>query len=305
MINWLFQFFMQWYIWLPMVAILGFLTWRNYRSAKVADDIYDYVLLALEIPRDNDKKELSAEQLFASLHGILRDKQELKMSGGAQEHLSFEIASVGGQIRFYVRVPKHLQNFVEGQIYAQYPSVQIHEATSDYAANIGSHPVTAVDELVLTDNEYFPIKTFQTFDVDPLAGITAALTKLDSSDEEIWVQILVRPIPDSWQQDSAKFIARYKEGFGTMTKSSAWIYFLQALQALWQPPEGGTTTTGKEMSDRDKLRVAEAEKKSQKLGYKVRIRLAYLGSDQNSARIQMNARRQCLQAVQFNQPERL
>lgn len=289
MINWLFQFFTQWYIWLPMVAILGFLTWRNYRSSKVADDVYDYVLLALEIPRDNDKKELSAEQLFASLHGILRDKQELKMSGGVQEHLSFEIASVGGQIRFYVRVPKHLQNFVEGQIYAQYPSVQIHEATSDYAANTGSHPVTAVDELVLTDNEYFPIKTFQTFDVDPLAGITAALTKLDSSDEEIWVQILVRPIADSWQQDSAKFIARYKEGFGTVTKSSAWIYFLQALQALWQPPEGGTTTTGKEMSDRDKLRVAEAEKKSQKLGYKVRIRLAYLGSDQNSARIQMNA----------------
>ena len=289
MINWLFQFFTQWYIWLPMVAILGFLTWRNYRSSKVADDVYDYVLLALEIPRDNDKKELSAEQLFASLHGILRDKQELKMSGGVQEHLSFEIASVGGQIRFYVRVPKHLQNFVEGQIYAQYPSVQIHEATSDYAANTGSHPVTAVDELVLTDNEYFPIKTFQTFDVDPLAGITAALTKLDSSDEEIWVQILVRPIADSWQQDSAKFIARYKEGFGTVTKSSAWIYFRQALQALWQPPEGGATTTSKEMSDRDKLRVAEAEKKSQKLGYKVRIRLAYLGSDQNSARIQMNA----------------
>lgn len=204
MINWLFQFFTQWYIWLPLVAILGFLTWRNYHSAKTTNDPYDYVLLALEIPRDNDKKELSAEQLFASLHGILRDKQELKMSGGVQEHLSFEIASVSNQIRFYVRVPKHLQNFVEGQIYAQYPTVQIHEADQDYAASTGSHPVTAVDELVLTDNEYFPIKTFQTFDVDPLAGITAALTKLDSSDEEIWVQILARPIADSWQQDSAK-----------------------------------------------------------------------------------------------------
>ena len=289
MIDWLFQFFTQWYIWLPLVAILGYLTWRNYMASKVGEDTYDYVLLALEIPRDNDKKELSAEQLFASLHGILRDKEELRRVNGVQEHLSFEIASVGNQIRFYVRVPKHLQNFVEGQIYAQYPSVQIHEAEKDYATNSNGHPVTAVDELVLTDNEYFPIKTFQTFDVDPLAGITAALTKLDSSDEEIWVQILARPVADSWQQDSAKFIARYKDGFGTVTKSSAWIYFLQALQALWQPPEGGTTTTGKEMSDRDKLRVSEAEKKSQKLGYKVRIRIAYLGSDQNSARIQMNA----------------
>ena len=289
MIQWLLAFFLQWWVWVPMVLILGYLTWRNYKKSDEVVDNYDYVLLALEIPRDNDKKELSAEQLFASLHGILRDKQELKMSGGVQEHLSFEIASVGNQIRFYVRVPKHLQNFVEGQIYAQYPSVQIHEADHDYASTAGSHPVTAIDELVLTDKEYFPIKTFQNFDVDPLAGITAALTKLDKTDEEIWVQLLVRPVPDSWQQDSAKFITRYKEGFGTSTKSSIGIYLLQALEALWQPPEGGTTTSTREMSDRDKLRIAEAEKKSQKLGYKVKIRIAYLGSDQTSARIQMNA----------------
>ena len=44
-----------------------------------------------------------------------------------------------------------------------------------------------------------------------------------------------------------------------------------------------------ELSDRDKLRISEAETKSQKLGYKVRIRVAYLGNDRNSARIQMNA----------------
>lgn len=290
MIQWLFEFFTQWYVWIPMVAILGYLTWRNYKQDTAPEDNYDYVLLLLEVPRDNDKKELSAEQLFASLHGILRDRQELKMSGGVQEHLSFEIASVGGQIRFYVRVPKHLQNFVEGQIYAQYPTVQIKEAVDDYAATANKHPVTAIDELVLTDNEYFPIKTFQTFDVDPLAGITAALTKLGGSYEEIWVQILVRPIADSWQQDSAKFISKYKNGFGSYTTSGAWIWFLQALQALWQPPEGGEgKTVTKEMSDRDKLRISEAEKKSQKLGYKVKIRLAYLGSDQNSARIQMNA----------------
>ena len=77
MIQWLFTFFTQWYIWMSLVGILSILTWRNYHSLNDPGDAYDYVLLALEIPRDNDKKELSAEQLFASLHGILRDKQEL------------------------------------------------------------------------------------------------------------------------------------------------------------------------------------------------------------------------------------
>ena len=107
-------------VWIPVVGILAFLTYRNYkklREVKVLN--VDSVLLLLEIPRANDKKELAAEQMFASLHGILRDAAELKNSGGVQEHLSFEIVSTKGQIRFYVWVPQVLQSFVEGQIYAQ------------------------------------------------------------------------------------------------------------------------------------------------------------------------------------------
>ena len=120
------QFIIMPIVWVPIVAILGFLGYRNYKKLnrlKVLN--VDSVLLMLEIPRANDKKELAAEQLFASLHGILRDKAELKNSGGIQEHLSFEIVSTGGQIRFYVWVPKILQNFVEGQIYAHLQNLQI------------------------------------------------------------------------------------------------------------------------------------------------------------------------------------
>ena len=120
-------------VWIPILLILGVLTYRNCKKInrlKVLN--VDSVLLMLEIPRTNDKKELAAEQLFASLHGILRDKTELKNSGGVQEHLSFEIVSTGGQIRFFVWVPKILQSFVEGQIYAQYPTVQSHTVKEDY-----------------------------------------------------------------------------------------------------------------------------------------------------------------------------
>ena len=117
-------FVLQWYVWIPIVLILSLLTWRNYQRSDQINST-ESVLLVLEIPRTNDKSELAAEQLFASLHGILRDKKELRMVGGYQEHLSFEIASVNGQIRFYAWIPKTLQSFVEGQIYAQYPTVQI------------------------------------------------------------------------------------------------------------------------------------------------------------------------------------
>lgn len=286
--SFIFEFLLQWYVWIPIVIILGVLTWRNYHKAERIDG-YDYVLLTLEIPRNNDKKELAAEQLFASLHGILRDPKELRISGGVQEHLSFEIASVEQQIRFYVRTPKHLQNFVEGQIYAQYPTVQIHEADDDYANSSSMHPVIATDELVLTENEFLPIKTFQSFEVDPLAGITGALSKLGAKNEEIWIQVLARPIADDWQKRSAQFVTRLRSGAGTRTKSGGLAYLAQIFEALWKPPEATGSTVTKELSDRTKAQIASAEAKSEKLGYAVKIRLAYVGSDPSAARIQINS----------------
>jgi hypothetical protein len=158
------SFILQWYIWLPIVAVLLYLTWRNYSKGSFDAPDTESVLLLLEIPRTNDKSELAAEQLFASLHGILRNREELKVSGGFQEHVSFEIASVNGQIRFYVWVPKHLRSFVEGQIYSQYPTVQIREADEDYVAHESKYSVTYSSEITTTDTEILPIKTFQNFE---------------------------------------------------------------------------------------------------------------------------------------------
>ena len=179
-------------VWIPVVGILAYATYQNYKKRNRLQVLnVDSVLLMLEIPKDNEKKELSAEQLFASLHGILRDANDLKNSGGVQEHLSFEIASVGNQIRFFVWVPKVLQSFVEGQIYAQYPSVQIYRIKEDYVDRRLNYPVSMSTEIVLTEDEALPIKTFDTFEVDPLAGITGTLAKLNpNGGEELWIAYL-------------------------------------------------------------------------------------------------------------------
>ena len=283
------SFILKWYVWMPTVAILAYLTWRNYRRAEIAAFNAPADLLVLEIPKTNDKKELAAEQMFASLHGILRDATELKQNGGVQEHLSFEFASVNGQIRFYVWVPKTLRSFVEGQIYSQYPSVQIREADEDYTAHEYDHLVVYTAEMALTDNEVLPIKTFQSFEVDPLAGITGTLAKLESTGDEMWVQILVRPIADDWHKETEKWVTALRNGASELSiKYVSWLP--QLLEVLWRPPEpGDKTVTIKELSDRDKTRISEAETKATKLGYRVKIRIAYLGSNQQTARQQMQA----------------
>lgn len=291
---WIFELLFQWYVWLPIVILLVYLTWRNYRRIDVVNTNAETVLLVLEIPKANDKSELAAEQLFASLHGILRDKEELKYTAGLQEHLSFEIASVNGQIRFYTWIPKTLQSFVEGQIYSQYPSVQIHQADEDYVTHERQHSVVYTSELTLTDSEFLPIKTFQSFEVDPLAGITGTLAKLESTGEELWVQVLARPIADDWHKDTERWVKTGKQSspFAFLTGegfSLAWLGGLFA--ALWKPPEQGSAlgSNVKELSEREKTRNSEAEKKATKLGYQVKIRMAYLGESESNAKLRMQA----------------
>lgn len=290
-ISWIIGTLLQWYVWMPIVAVLVFLTWRNYRRIEEFTPV-ESVLLVLEIPRTNDKQELAAEQLFASLHGILRDNKELRLSGGQQEHISFEIASVNGQIRFYVWVPKTLQSFVEGQIYSQYPTVQIHQANEDYTEHERDHEVAYSTELTLTTDEFLPIRTFQNFEVDPLAGVTGTLAKLETTGEELWIQVLARPIPDDWQHAADRYINNIKNGRGLslpgLGGSMQWIVGI--LGALWQPPEQGVgQSTTVELSDRDKTRISEAEKKATKLGYEVKIRLVYMGESNTNAKLRMQA----------------
>jgi hypothetical protein len=259
-------------------------------SNKKVQAAHDHMLLMLEVPRTNDKKELAAEQMLAALHGILRTKRELKLSGTLQEHISLEIAAIGQRIRFYIWTPKHLQAFVEGQVYAQYPTVQIFEQEEDYADRQMHHTVLHSAELTLTTDETIPIKTFPSFEVDPLAAITATLAKLDKEDEEMWIQIMARPVHDDWHRKGSRMVARIQRGGGVFRSNGASMgYAAEVLAALLRPPTGTGENKPPEISERDKSRISAIQEKGNKLGYQVKIRLVYAGHDQHTARLRMQA----------------
>ena len=84
----------------------------------------DFVVLEIKVPKildeDFNTGPLSAEHMFASLHGLLKETPSI------QEHVSFELFSDGANgIVFYCSVPRSVKGFVESQIYAQYSSSQI------------------------------------------------------------------------------------------------------------------------------------------------------------------------------------
>ncbi len=193
---------------------LGFLTFIFIYKEKFAKDqeeeifeeVRNPVIMQVLVPKENDKTPLAAEQMFASLHGLLGDFNR------CEDIVSFEIVSTGENgIRFYVVSPQHLAKFVEGQVYAQYPSADI-KYVEDYTlqkASNGSYVTTGEVEFV--KDYIFPIKTFRDFDVDPLAAITGAISDLKVG-ESAWIQLLIRPVANLWQEESKRYITAIREG---------------------------------------------------------------------------------------------
>lgn len=238
------------------------------------------VVLLLQVPRTNEKKELAAEQMFASLHGLLTMPSKSRFQASGRERISFEIAVLKKRIGFYVWVPDYLKSFVEEQIYAQYPTVHISEV-EDYATADGSYDGAVLStDLKLIANHTLPIKTFQSFEVDPLAAITATLAKFEDN-EEAWIQMLIRPAASNWHKKSERYIASLRGG-GKNVGMSGWM------SALWAPPTATTEST--KPADYEQIRIKGAEEKSQKLAFETAVRIVYRGHvSPTQARLRMQS----------------
>ncbi len=176
-----------------------------------------FVVLSVRVPKDSELGPIAAEQIITTFHGIY---QQLgfwdRLFGISPDQISLEIANVNNSITFYVTCPKKLRTLVEGQVYAQYPDVEI-EMVQDYAderiarssrggmnADLFKNAVGV--ELELTGPDFDPIKRYPQFEdrvnkvyIDPMAGITSALAKLNDPSEQVWLQIILKPLNDSWR----------------------------------------------------------------------------------------------------------
>lgn len=198
-----------------MLSILAWIifiwVWILRRKASY-DRTMNLAFLKITMPKkDSDldeKKETAkdfkemiwpAEQLFASLKSIYSRKLKHKILG--QDTISFEYIVQDWEIMFYVVVPKQYKALVEKQINWFYTDAIIEETQEvNIFKNKKSYTGTY---LFLKKPFYYPIKTYQKLESDPINNITNAFSKLDEN-ESAAVQIILKPIWDNWQWESAK-----------------------------------------------------------------------------------------------------
>ena len=263
-----------------------------------------------EEDRDIQKSSLSAENMFSSLHGLLKDEPDL------QEQVSFEMVASGDRgIRFYVTTPTNVLKFVESQIYAQYPSANIN-VVSDYTSAVNSaHTNYEVSHLTFSKPYFFPIKSFRDFETDPISSMTSAISNLIPG-EEVWMQVLVRPIADTWQQKGFDYVNSVREGADPSKTKSAFNIFFDVLKKeiieiiagvltglFSRPPEGSDvkarySTTTPRISAAKETEVKYIENKLSRMGFETVVRLVSASSDQG--RVDVNLRSLTASFEQFS-----
>lgn len=179
------------------------------------------VLLALDIPKLNEQSPKAVEALFSTIHGSYshHDRIEKYWIGKIQAAYSFEIVSIDGYVQFYVWVWNKFRDVLEAAVYAQYPDAEITEV-EDYVRNAPSvFPSEEYDlagsEFRLVNKPAFPIRTYPEFEdklsgelKDPMSALLESLSKLRPG-EQLWVQILVRPLDDkAWRHTGERVVRK-------------------------------------------------------------------------------------------------
>ena len=150
-----------------------------------------------------------AESLFAAVGGLSPEKGMKAWFIGREDEVSFEMVMHEGLIHFYVAMPEKLRGFVEEQIHANYPHADIEDA-EDYNIFMPTGAISGA-WMVFKRATYFPIKTYQKQDIDPLSNITNALATIASPDGAA-IQLVVRAAPSKWRKLAVKIASNMQQG---------------------------------------------------------------------------------------------
>lgn len=288
-------------VFLILAIFFARFAWLMSRQGKYASK-WEYVLLAIDVPKVNEKGPKVMESVFNTIAGAYATPSfpEKWWQGKFQEPFSFEIISQGGYIQFLVHTTKHFRNLVESAIYGQYPDAEIVEiedytsfapdAFPDEEYHLWASEVTQIKHYA------YPIRTYRDFEdpveeikverkfKDPLAALMEVMARLRPG-ENMWSQLIVSPGLGQWTEGSkavaAKLLGRKaaakKPGF-LRSELGRWIIDLwYVLFAVLGMDEASAEPDARpNLSGGEKNVVDAIEEKATKTGFLSTLRFCYV-----------------------------
>lgn len=272
---------------LVMMIAGGFLLifyWFLVHRVKVRKSL-GLVHLKVLIPRKSietsDKEDVThgfkeqvglAEQLLSGLKSLYSRHLKARLFG--QDVISLEYVSHRNETFFYVVVSRRLRALVEKQISAFYPDAVI-EQTPEIDVFSGRTRYASA-YLYLNKSFVYPFKTYQKLESDPINNILGALAKPGEKESTV-VQILLRPVDNSWQHKASKVAQKlHKKGWRFSLNPLDWVMGLLRTN-ISKPEENHQEEASSLESEMYKL----IDEKGKKTGYDTVIRVLATGSSQD------------------------
>ncbi len=193
------------YVFVPVAGVLIIWDlWLIYRRTQFFQK-QTYVLLEIKLPREIPKSPKAAEFFIAGMYQTVgeADWYEKYWKGQTRATFSLEIASIDGNVHFYIWTRSGARNQIEANIYSQFPGIEIYEVP-DYTLPVGFDPDTTgmwASEFDLTKSDAYPIKTYVDYDlqenpdeefkIDPITPLIEFLGSLGRG-QNAWIQIILR-----------------------------------------------------------------------------------------------------------------
>jgi len=276
---------------LPLIGtiILGRLAWKLWVHYIQQDFIsgIDFVLLEIVPPRDVLRSPRAMELFItnALYHWSMKGGKEEYWQGAVWFWFSLEIASIEGQVHFYIRTPTRVRSLIETQMYAQYPQAQIKEV-EDYTLAVDKISKDSAwngwgCEFGLRKHQAFPVSTYvdfgldddpkEEYKVDPISPVIELFGSMQKG-EQMWLQIVITP--------SKKEYHTHGTWFGTHD----WIIESQnVIKEMMRPytrrqkgVEEGEYALEIRVPDFYKNTVKFMSAKTSKLGFETGIRVMYV-----------------------------
>ncbi len=274
-------------VFVPFALGRGFFkTWVKYIRAKW-DSGQERMVLELQIPKGEAKSPLAMELFITALYqgGGEGNWYDRFVLGKTRAWFSLELVSVEGYIHFFICTRKRWKNWIESQLYAQFPDIdirQVEDYTKKVDFNLDEYNAFVCDYVKAKDSHY-PIKTYvnyglekdpeEEFKVDPLTPALESLGALGKG-EQYWLQIGIRAHKKEIKKP------------GTWFEKVDWTHGANAeieklMKRKDKAKEGEVVIKELSMTKGEKEKVEAIEKNISKLAFDCVIRGIYLGKKEN------------------------
>lgn len=276
---------------LVIVALAIFLIYfifKKFNKGMLTRRANDLILLEVRLPKKYERKEYEnlksvkditaiSDQFFSSIAAIYQGG--LRGIFQEQPTISFEYVAKDREIIFFVGVPRAYKDLIEKQIQSYYPSAHI-EPSGDF--RVFSDNLKIAHASVQTNRSFiYLIKTYEELEHDSIANITNTLSKIGPESRAV-IQVLVKPLNQSWRSQIEWSIRRIQEGKGTPLGVS-WYQKLGYFASQFFSTSKEKENELKKITPLQEEAIKLLTKKGGKTGFAVQVKILSLAPDQRIA----------------------